>query len=228
MIKNTQSIAQDYIFPHVKDARSVSSLVSAIQKPFDPTGSKLRKTARNKGLTTEEVQAKWSAKAVASRKLGSDLHEHIASILRQETPDPIETLSTQHSEIRVFNRFWNRSRAVFKVIWVEQTITSQRYNISGRVDALLYHSESGYHLVDWKTGKYSSHGWDSLFAPFADLRSSSPVLGAFQLGIYRLAVEDALGIELGRSYVGYVSDHSMTMRRVPDIRDRLSRWLLNG
>ena len=225
MIKQ-QTIPQDYKFAYVKNARSVSSLVSSIQVEFDPTGSKLRRAAKNQGLTTEDVQAQWNAKGSASRSLGSDLHEHIAGILRNEEPDPIEVLSTQHPHIRVFNRFWKRASKNFQVVWVEKTIASQKYNITGRVDAMLFDSSTRqHHLIDWKSGKYSTHGWDSLLPPFDDMRSSSPDLGAVQLGVYRLAVEDALNIELGRSYVGYVSDVGMTMRRVDDIGDRLERWL---
>ena len=234
-VMNTQTEQTDltekllkFGFPEIKNGRSVSTLVDSVKVEFD-VEAKSKATAVSRGVLQQTVKDEWAAKGDVSRKLGMALHDYIAGTLRGYQPDPIESLSDKKPHMHQFDRFWERAGDYFSPVWVEQPVTSSYYRVNGRIDAMVHSSQTGlYHVIDWKTGTFDGQGWNQLKAPFEDLRDSSGVLGALQLGIYRLAIEHQVGYKIGDGYLVHLSSGSYSVRRVPDLRKRLDVWLLQG
>lgn len=217
-----------YEFPGIQHGSSVSNIVDRVKVEFD-LEVRSKASADSRGVPQQQIKNEWAAKGEVSRKLGMELHDYIATVLKGYQPDPIESLSDKGPHMSQFDRFWERASGHFTPVWIEKTVTSEYYGVVGRVDAMVHSSQTGeFHLIDWKTGTFDGQGWNQLKAPFTDLRDSSDGLGSLQLGIYRLAVEHQIGYKIGDSYLVFVSDDGFMARRVPDLRKRLDVWLLQG
>lgn len=219
----------NFKFDDVDDARAVTGLIKALEPVFDLNGIVSRRVARKNNKSQAEVLAEWKEKRDVGRELGTALHEYIAGILNHDPRDPIEGLSDKSASMRQFDRFWQTAVDQFTVTWVEKSVASDYLKVRGRVDALLYNTKTTqHHIVDWKRGAFSSKGWDPLAPPFGDLLNSPLVLGGLQTSIYRVLIEHYTGVELGESYLVFLSEFTYTAKLMPDFRERVKRWLLTG
>ncbi len=217
-----------YEFPPVEDGRAVTGLTKTLEPEFDRLGLSQR-TAQRLQMTQVAVLADWDAKRDRGKELGTVMHGYIAEVLSGNVPDPIEGLSDKQGSMRQFDKFWQESSDQFSVIWVEKPITSDYFQITGRIDALLYNPSTGkYHIIDWKRGIFKPKGYDPLAPPFADLLNSAPNMGALQTSIYRLVIEYHTEVSLGESYLIYFSDYTYTVKMMHDYRSRVEPWLLKG
>lgn len=204
----------------------MTGLIKTLEPVFD-RNAKSKATARRTNRPQAEVLAEWDQKGKAGRELGTALHEYIAMVLAHEQVDPITALTDKHPSMRQFDRFWQKASQQFTVCWVEKPVASAHFMARGRIDALLFNANTQkHHIVDWKRGAFSSKGWDPLFPPFNDMRNSPAEMGALQTSIYRSVIEHCTGVELGQSYLVFLSDHTFTVRPMADARERVQRWLL--
>lgn len=218
----------DFEFDNVPEGRGVTSLIKNLEPEFD-RNAKSKATARRTNRPQAEILAEWDRKGVEGRELGTALHEYIATILGHEQVDPITALTDKHLSMHQFDRFWQKAQHQFTVCWVEKSVASDYFMVRGRIDALLFNANTQkHHIVDWKRGAFSSKGWDPLFAPFDDMRNSPAEMGALQTSIYRSVIEHCTGVELGQSYLVFLSDYTFTVRPMADARERVQRWLLTG
>ena len=219
----------NFKFDDVDEARAVTGLIKSLEPEFDQDGIVSRRVAGRSNKLQAEVLAEWREKRDVGRELGTALHEYIAGILNHEPRDPIEGLSDKSASMRQFDRFWQTAVDQFTVTWVEKSVASDYLKVRGRVDALFYNMQTTqHHIVDWKRGAYSSKGWDPLASPFGDLLNSPLAMGGLQTSIYRVLIEHCTGVELGESYLVFLSDYTYTAKLMPDYRDRVKRWLLRG
>lgn len=217
-----------YKFPPVEGGRAVTALTSDLEPEFDRHGHSQR-AAQKLQLTQAAVLKDWDAKRDKGKELGTVMHDYIAEVLSGKVPDPIEGLSDKQGSMRQFDKFWQSASDQFAVIWVEKPITSDYFQITGRIDALLYNPSTGkHHIIDWKRGVFKPKGYDPLAPPFADLLNSAPNMGALQTSIYRLVIEHHTEVSLGESYVIYLSDYTYTVKLMADYRSRIEPWLLKG
>jgi len=224
---DTNKTLLNFKFDDVDDARAVTGLIKNLE--FDRDGVVSRRVALKESKPQAVVLQEWRDKREVGRELGTALHEYIAGILNHEPRDPIEGLSDKSASMRQFDRFWQTAVDQFTVTWVEKPIASDYFKVHGRVDALLYNTQTGkHHIVDWKRGAFSSKGWDPLAPPFGDLLNSPLAMGGLQTSIYRVLIEHCMGVELGESYLVFLSDYTYTAKLMPDYRDRVKRWLLRG
>ncbi len=227
-MKTNLNQLKQYEFPRINNSKSVSSLVYSLQEPFDRQGKSAIR-ARTLGISQKEVLADWDAKAAKGKAIGTALHNYIGRVLRGQTQDPLEALSTKLPCMVQFDEFWTKAGRVYEPIWIEIPVTSDHYKVNGRVDALLYHKADGtYHVVDWKSGKWTEEGWNKFKPPFDDLFDSTPNLGAIQTGIYKVAIEQSLDIPLEASYLVHFSDQANSARAMADLGSRLISWLKKG
>lgn len=198
-------------FPKIQ-AKSVSSLVDSLKVKLDPQS--ILDVARKHNHLGEYKEQPF-------RLDGITVHQYIAGVLTGRGP-----AVDKSPKMRQFDRFWKRVGRRFRSVWVEKYISSEYYGVVGRLDALMVADQ--YHLVDWKTGVFDVSGWNRLADPFSDLWDSALNLGALQLAVYRLVVEQRIGFELGDSYLVYVSEDGVVTHRVEDLRDRVHKWLKEG
>lgn len=216
---------KQYQFPRINNSRSVSSLVYSLQEPFDRQGKSATAAVRL-GVSQSEVLADWDAKAEKGKATGTALHNYIGRVLRGQRQDPLEALSTKLFCMIQFDKFWAKAGEIYEPVWVEIPVTSVHYKVNGRVDALLYHkADQTYHVVDWKSGKWQEDGWNNLKPPFSDMLDSTPNLGAIQTGIYKLAIQKSLDLQMGSSYLIHLSDQANNACAMVDLQPRLIRWL---
>lgn len=200
-------------------------MVYSLQVPFDRDGKSASKAAQL-GISQQEVLDQWDAKGKEGKAIGIALHEHAGAMLRGQTQDTFEAMSTKSNHATQFDLFWAKASQVYTPIWIEIPVTSIHYMITGRVDALFYNKRNKtFHVIDWKSGSYSSEGWNDLKSPFDDLRDSTFNLGTIQTGIYKAVIQHATGIELDTSYLIHISDFQHTVLAMPDITPRITRWL---
>lgn len=219
----------NFKFDDVDEARAVTGLIKNLEPEFDRHGIVSRRVALKENKPQAVVLQEWCDKREVSRELGTALHEYIASTLNHEPRDSIEGLSDKSASMRQFDRFWQTAVDQFAVTWVEKSVASDYLKVRGRVDALLYSIQTGqHHIVDWKRGALSPKEWDPLAFPFGDLLNSPLAMGGLQTSIYRALIEDCTGIQLGDSYLIFLSDYTYTAKLMPDYRDRVKRWLLMG
>lgn len=219
----------NFEFAEVDEARTVTGLIKDLEPVFDQDGIVSRRIARKNNKSQAEVLAEWKEKRAVPRELGTALHEYIAGILNHETRDSIEGLSDKSASMRQFDRFWQTAVDQFAVTWVEKSVASDYLKVRGRVDALLYNVQTTqHHIVDWKRGAFSPKEWDPLAFPFGNLLNSPLVLGGLQTSIYRVLIEHCTGVELGESYLVFLSEFTYTAKLMPDFRERVKRWLLTG
>ncbi len=217
-----------YEFPPVENGRAVTALIDTLEPEFDRMGHSQR-AAQRLQTTQAAILRDWDAKRDKGKELGTVMHDYIAEVLSGKLPDPIEGLSDKQGSMRQFDKFWQGASDHFSVIWIEKPISSDHFQITGRIDALLFNPSTGkYHIIDWKRGVFKPKGYDPLAPPFADLLNSAPNLGALQTSIYRLTIENHTEIELGESYLIYLSDYTYTVKMMDDYRNRVEPWLLKG
>lgn len=213
---------------NIQGCRSVTSLISSIQEPFDRDKISER-VAIKKGLTQAEILAEWDRKGAESRRLGTQVHEYIYGILNGQGATGLEKFSARLPHFDQFDQFWEGASKNYEVVWTEKSVNSATYRAGGRVDTVLYHPRRGtYHVVDWKTGEMDSQGWNRLYPPFDDLMDSKVTLGALQLAVYALIIKTETQAALGESYLVYISGDTYQVKAVEDYQDRVERWLREG
>ncbi len=221
------NLLKQYKFPGINNSISVSTMVYRLQVPFDRDGISKAK-AIQLGISQKEILEEWDAKAAKGKATGIALHNYIGQRLRGQPQDQFEAMSSKLPCRVQFDKFWAKASKLYELVWVEIPITSVDYKITGRVDALMYHTEDKiFHVVDWKSGKWSEEGFNNLKSPFIDLRDSTLDLGAIQTGIYRAAIQkslESLNITLGTSYLVHLSDQA-SVRAMTDLHPRIVRWL---
>lgn len=215
ILKNLQTIRDENVA-----YRSVSNLLASVQVPFDREGKSLS-TARKRGVSQQQILDEWDVKGKKSRERGTQFHEYV---LRGEDWDPILQANPKTPMMRQYDMFWKR--AGLEPVWVERKLYSRSFSLVGIPDALLYNpKESSFHIFDWKSGAYSSRGWNRFLVPFSFLYDNSDGVNSIQLGLYRLMVETEAGIELGASYTGHFVDETYHISRVTYYKDQLEEWL---
>ena len=210
---------------------STTSYIKRFQKPFD-RDLVARRVADREGRAIEEVLTDWDAKFLASQQLGIKVHRHIEVILnayKNETnikyDDPFLALN-KCPEIEAFNQFWaTLSRKALRVHETEWIIGDAELGLAGMVDALLYNRGTGYHLWDWKTGKFDTvNQWENLLPPFADMDASKLNIYSLQVSLYRLIVERNT-VEIGDSYLLHLSpDGNYYIHKAVDFRPQLIEY----
>lgn len=219
---------REFEFPYTRKYRSVTSLISSIQEPFDREGISER-VAVKRGLTQAEVLAEWDQKGAESRQLGTQVHEYIYGVLNGQGATGLERFSARLPHFDQFDQFWEGASRNYEVVWTEKSVSSPVYRVGGRLDTLLYNPRRNtYHVVDWKTGEMDSQGWNRLYPPFNDLMDSKVTLGALQLAVYNLIIKTETQAALGESYLVYISDNNCQVKAVEDYQDRVERWLREG
>lgn len=212
---------------------SVASTVYKLRPPFDPDGTIAAKSAAKAGVTVEEIKAQWEAKRQASMDRGSRVHGEIAKLLdptEEEVKqlDPYLALNIDLPEVKVFKSLWaemlNSGNMAFNVEWV---VGDAELGLAGTCDLLAHNIQTGYHLLDWKTGgKFdTSNRFGKLLAPFDDLDDCEFNIYSLQLATYRLMIERNAGLSLGDSYIVHLREDGHQFHKALDLRERVLGWL---
>ena len=215
--------------------RNVTSFVSGFKPPFDADYWAGRK-ADEREITVDEIKAEWRAKGDASRERGQRVHEHIEAVLqgRVQTDDPFLAMNEALPEERAFDHLWqNKFSSMVEVHKTEWVIGDADLGIAGTADAVLRARDTQlWHLWDWKTGKKfnaSSPYGKFLLPPFDDLDECELNVYSLQLSVYRLIIERNTGLELGPSYIVYLSKSGgWKIYEAVDLRGRVEEALRDG
>lgn len=214
--------------------QGVTSVVYKLKPPFDPDGKIAERSAAKAGVTVEEIKRQWEAKRQASMDRGSRVHEAIAKYLdpteREAAArnDPYLSLNTELPEVKVFKALWadmlSSGNMAFNVEWV---VGDVELGLAGTCDILAHNTQTGYHLLDWKTGgKFeTSNRFGKLLEPFNDLDDCEFNIYSLQLSAYRLIIERNAGLSLSDSYIVHLREDGHQFHKALDLRERVEAWL---
>ena len=209
--------------------KSVSKLVKSVTPEFDSEYWS-KKKAKERGISQAEILAEWDAKGKRTIALGNEVHAYIEKILSGDESDqdnPFLALNQKPIQCQVFDDFWEAATNMMTPIAVEYVVAHQKYNYAGTADALMETAEGEINLWDWKTGSKfnTANKFATLHPPFDDLDDCELNKYSLQISLYRLAIEHALGREIGDSYIVYLAESGYTIHKALDLRERAERWL---
>lgn len=214
--------------------QGVTSVVYKLKLPFDPDGSIVAKSAAKAGFTVEQMKQVWEGNRKASMDRGSRVHSEIAKFLDPpavevaQADDPYLALNQNLPEMKVFKSLWSdmlsSGNMAFNVEWV---VGDVELGLAGTCDALIHNIQTGYHLMDWKTGSKFETGnrFQKLLSPFDDLDDCEFNIYSIQLAAYRLMIERNAGKQLGDSYIVHLREDGHQFHKALDLRKRVEAWL---
>lgn len=167
-----------------KHLKSITSIVSLFQKPFDSDGKILKKCAVKAGILPEILSKQWQDKGEASRLNGKDVHKFISSTFLGVSPID-ETILSKYAQLSKVIEFINK---FYDIVNIEQVIFSYEHGIAGTYDLLCRKKETGkLHLIDFKTGEkfIRWNKYEQLLFPFQRYNASHLAKYSIQLGMYK-------------------------------------------
>ena len=162
--------------------------------PFDPSGEITKKCALKAGITVEEIKAQWKAKADASCKFGTRVHECCEDIelgkteLRNSPVDDREKVVFNHA-ICMAKRF----RDKLDILGVEKIVFSPELRIAGTIDLFARSRKDGsYVIIDHKTNQSidQENKWNNFaFPPIEHIPDINFYHYALQLNLYQYLLQ---------------------------------------
>ena len=178
------------------------------------------------------IENEWTEKATTATELGTRVHKWIEDFwtgLDPQLPeDPIDLARVQ--------KFLDLYEARFKKLIPlksELKVFSKKWKLAGTVDQpFLMWDEKKQEILfligDWKTNKElkdDSHPkgrYKKLLHPFNDLYENSHNEYSIQISLYRLIIEEELGIETHGGFLVHIGpDAQAKIYPIKDLRERL-------
>jgi hypothetical protein len=215
---------------------SVTQLLDRVIKPFDEvkaSEASARRRTRETGvvITPEEVRAEWAKKRVevwepkkkAFGTSGTRLHRIAeAVVFDRYTPCGDDQGDKLHG-------LWQQIKAKgVRALAAELKMNHPVYLLAGTCD-LLAEGSKGLWVGDWKQNDKFTHvgGWPNFLPPFEDLLDNKLTVFSIQVSMYRVMIEDHLGVETAGGFIGYVpaGERPAAFHMCHDLRGRVRSWL---
>lgn len=192
-----------YHYTHPSGLREQMVSATTLLKDYFPfDGDRIKKELSESGhpiyggLTPDEIQALWTAKA----DLGTDTHLFCEEYLNGDFVS-----INSNRKMRAFN-YMQKMR--FEEVITEFRVVAPAWGISGMVDCLV-RKKDGWHMYDWKTDKAirkKSFGKEKCAGILADFDNCNFNKFTFQLGLYTLILDLFYDIQI----------KSMTIVHIPE------------
>jgi hypothetical protein len=214
---------------------SVTTFLKTFKEPFQREYW-LREKAKQRGVDVSLIEKEWTLAATKASSLGTKVHKWIENFWEdptQEKPEDPEVLE------RV-NKFLDIYEAKFKnlvPLQSELKIFSKKWRLAGTIDQpfLFWDEKMAKPLLligDWKTNKDFKHDehpkgrYKKLLRPFNTLYENQHNEYSIQISLYRLILEDELGIETGGGFLVHIGpDGPAKIYPAKDLRFALRAYL---
>ena len=182
-------------YDHIGPMTRVTEYVNDVF--FEPFNAQVvaSNVAAKRGCNVEDVFAEWAE----ARMRGTAAHKYIERVFREwdslgATQMYSEPISSDAEEgHRVAFRKWVESNfelLVCNPIMSEVVVGSSRIGLAGTSDLVVVRPD-GHQVVDFKTGRFSTHGYGTLIHPkFADVPASKFSRASLQVSLYRILIEE--------------------------------------
>lgn len=213
----------------------VTTFKAQFKIPFDREYWANRKAAE-RNIDVSVIKAEWAEKALIGTTLGTNVHKWIEDFwsgLRPLVPEDPEI----KSRVSKFMKLYREKFYKLVALQPELKIFSKKWRLAGTIDQpfLMLDEVSGeilFLIGDWKTDKefkddnHPKGRYKKLLHPFADLWENSLNEYSIQLSLYRLILEDELGIETHGGFLIYLGpDDDGKIYPIKDLRERLRVYL---
>jgi hypothetical protein len=214
---------------------SVTTFLKTFKEPFQREYW-LREKAKQRGVDVSLIEKEWTLAATKASSLGTKVHKWIENFWEdptQEKPEDSEVLE------RV-NKFLDIYEVKFKnlvPLQSELKIFSKKWRLAGTIDQpfLFWDEKMAKPLLligDWKTNKDFKHDehpkgrYKKLLRPFNTLYENQHNEYSIQISLYRLILEDELGIETGGGFLVHIGpDGPAKIYPAKDLRFALRAYL---
>jgi hypothetical protein len=213
---------------------SVTTFLKRFKVPFDNDYWSKRK-ASELGVDVSIIKNEWELKASTANKLGTEVHKWIEEFWggeNQELPEDPEVLKRVNSFKNLYElRFKN-----LVPLKPELKIFSKKWKLAGTIDQpfLMWDEKKQQVLFligDWKTNKDFKHDahpkgrYKKLLHPFSDLYENSHNEYSIQISLYRLIIQEELGLETHGGFLVHLGPEETKIYPVKDLRERLKLYL---
>jgi hypothetical protein len=214
---------------------SVTTFLKRFKVPFEREYW-IKRKSREMGIDPSVLESEWAQKANTATELGTRVHKWIEDFwtgLDPELPeDPIDLLR--------IHKFLELYEARFKKLVPlksELKVFSKKWKLAGTVDQpFLMWDEKKQEILfligDWKTNKefkddqHPKGRYKKLLHPFNDLYENSHNEYSIQISLYRLIIEEELGIETHGGFLVHIGpDSQAKIYPIKDLRERLKIYL---
>jgi hypothetical protein len=213
---------------------SVTTFLRRFKTPFE-RNYWIQRKAQERGVDPSVIDAEWTQLATHAAALGTKVHKWIEDFwsgLEPELPENPEELQRVNSFLDLYEA------RLSKLVPLESElkIFSKKWRLAGTIDQpfLMWDEKSGkplFLLGDWKTNKdfkddnHPKGRYKKLLHPFVDLFENSLNEYSIQISLYRLILEEELGIETHSGFLVHLGPEGSKIYQVKDLRERLKVYL---
>jgi hypothetical protein len=225
--------SHSYTFNGIK-YDSVTTFLRRFKVPFE-RDYWIKRKSRELGVDPSVLEAEWEMKATTAADLGTRVHKWIEDFwsgLDPATPEDHEENARVSSFLSLYeSRFKN-----LVPLKSELKIFSKKWKLAGTVDQpfLMWDEKEKkvlFLIGDWKTNKefkddnHPKGRFKKLLHPFSDLYENSHNEYSIQLSLYRLILEEELGLETHGGFLVHLGPGAPKIYPVKDLRERLKIYL---
>ena len=217
---------------------SVTTYLKNFKVPFDREYWSKRK-ATERGVDVSVILDEWKNKANIANELGTKVHKFIEDFWSGENPEipSIDPDNEYSLRVNKFLELYNRKFHVLVPLPSELKIFSRRWRLAGTVDQpFLFWDQKRKKLFlligDWKTNgdfKHDEHPkgrYKRLLRPFTHLWENEHNLYSIQISLYRLILEEEIGIETESGFLCHIGPNSNPkIYPAKDLREPLRAYL---
>jgi hypothetical protein len=218
---------------------SVTTFLKTFKTPFNKDYWS-KKKAIERGVDVSVILNEWKQKADTATDLGSRVHKYIEDFWGGDRCEPVPLSEDDTEYISRVNKFldlYHRKFTTLVPLKSELRIFSRRWRLAGTIDQpFLFWDEKRQKVFliigDWKTNgefKDDNHKkgkYQRLLRPFANLYENHHNEYSIQISIYRLILEEELGIETESGFLCHIGpEGEPKIYPAKDLREPLRAYL---
>lgn len=231
-----EEVAHTYHFDGIK-YDSVTTFLKRFKQPFEREYW-LKRKSKELGVDPSVLENEWTKKANDATNLGTIVHKWIEDFWSGKNPE----MPQDEEVLSRVNKFLDLYEKRFKnlvPLKSELKIFSKKWRLAGTIDQpfLMWDAKKNQILFlvgDWKTNKemkddnHPKGRYKKLLHPFSDLWENSHNEYSIQLSLYRLILEDELGIDTHGGFLVHIGPDEPRIFPIKDLRERLRVYLTDN
>jgi len=214
---------------------SVTTFLRRFKVPFD-RDYWIKRKAAEAGVDASVIENDWTTKAVTAASLGTRVHKWIEDFWNGENPPMLEK-EEDIQRVKSFLHLYETRLKNLIPLKSELKIFSKKWKLAGTIDQpfLMWDEKQNkllFLIGDWKTNKdfkdddHPKGRYKKLLHPFTNLYENSHNEYSIQISLYRLILEEELGIETHGGFLVHLGpEGNAKIHPVKDLRERLKIYL---
>jgi hypothetical protein len=214
---------------------SVTTFLKNFKEPFN-RDYWIKEKSRQRGVDPSVIENEWTEASVKSTRLGNKVHKWIEDFwtnMESDLPEDPDVLSRVEKFLNIYeSKFKN-----LLPLKSELKIFSKKWRLAGTIDQpfLMWDSKKNKAIIligDWKTNKefkddnHPKGRYKKLLRPFNTLFENHHNEYSIQISIYRIILEDVLGIETESGFLVHIGpDGPAKIFPAKDLRQTLRLYL---